>query len=162
MKIQHVILAGAFTALTFAAPASAEVSTNLPGMQCVATTSIPLNTTDNGEAENPSTTGFAQANCPVERPIAPTVTTKLSAKIFVVDRHPTNNVCCSVNSRNPSGAIVASALVCSTGSSASYQQLNIAQITDTATYSQFNVFCLVPPASGGNTSRIQTYRPIVE
>lgn len=134
----------------------ASTTTNAPGAYCVASTGS-LSVRDDGEVEN-TTASTVIAVCPAERPIAPSTTTQVSGTAFVVDRHPTLNVCCRVVSKNAGGGIVQGTSFCSTGASTAYQQLPLPQITDAATFSQYSVQCTVPPASGGAASRIQLYR----
>ena len=134
----------------------ASTTTNSPGAYCVASTGS-LSVRDDGEVEN-TTGSTVTAVCPAERAIAPSTVTQVSGTVFVVDRSSTANVCCRVVSRNASGSVVLGTEECSTGSSTSYQQLALPQITDTATFSQYFVRCTVPPVSAGAASRIQLYR----
>ncbi|MDI1450443.1 hypothetical protein [Polyangium sp. 6x1] len=146
--------------LLYAGVALAASTQNAPGSACIATSGSALSVRADGEAENTSGS-LVTAICPTERPIGTGVTTtNLSGTVFVVDQNAGANVCCRAVSKNPSGAKTNGAWSCSTGSSASYQTLNVASITDTFTFSSFYLECQVPAISGGNASRIQMYRAI--
>jgi len=138
--------------------ALADGSLNTPGSACVATGTNSLFVRSDGEVEN-LTASIVTVVCPVDRPIGPGVTTTiLSGDVFVIDQHPTLNVCCRVMSKNPSGSLVPGTQDCSAATSASYQHLVLPAITDEPTFSQFFVQCTVPPVSAGIPSRIQMVR----
>lgn len=159
MKILSVRRAAITAALlcSVAGAVWAATSSNLPGASCVASGSGTLAARADGEAEN-LTASTVTAVCPVERPMGAELTTKLSATVFVVDRHASANVCCKAVSKNAGGAVVQSATVCSTGSSSAYQSLSLAEVTDPYTFSHFYVQCDVPPIASGAASRIQLVR----
>lgn len=161
MKIPSVRRAAITAALlcSVAGAVWAATSSNLPGASCVAAGSGTLAARADGEAEN-LTASTVTAVCPVERPMGAELTTKLSATVFVVDRHASANVCCKAVSKNAGGAVVQSATVCSTGSSTSYQALSLAEITDPYTFSHFYVQCDVPPIASGAASRLQFVRAV--
>jgi hypothetical protein len=136
------------------------ITNNAPGSACVSAGGT-LNVRTDGEIENTSTTSFAFAVCPVDRPIGSGVTTtQLSATVFAVDRNPSSDICCWVASKNPDGGSVSGTSTCTSGSSSSYQQIALPGLTDNTTYSHFYVFCTLPPAVGTSTSRLQTIRSI--
>jgi hypothetical protein len=134
----------------------AATTTNSPGAACVAATGT-LTVLSSGETEN-ATGSTVTAVCPAERPVGANGTSKVSGNVWVVDQNPSYNVCCKVVSKNAGGAVVESPLVCSSGSSSSYQILSLAEITDGYTYSHYFVQCTVPPVNGAAASRIQMYR----
>jgi hypothetical protein len=141
-----------------AAVAFASTSANTPGASCVASTGSLFNAVT-GEAAN-LTASTVTAVCPIDRVIAPTVSTKVSAVVWVRDQNPSLDVCCTLNSKNPSGNLVSSPQVCSSGSSSSYQQLTLPQISDGYTYSHYYVQCSIPGTSGGAFSELLTYRSV--
>ncbi|MDC0743075.1 hypothetical protein [Polyangium mundeleinium] len=146
--------------LLYAGVALAASTQNAPGSACVATSGQALTARADGEAENQSAS-LITAICPTERPIGTGVTTtNLSGTVFVVDQNASTNVCCRAVSKNPGGTKTTGAWSCSTGSSASYQTLNVASITDAYSFSSFYLECQVPAISGANASRIQMYRAI--
>jgi hypothetical protein len=138
------------------------VTNNAPGSSCVyAGGGGTLNVRTDGEIENTSTTAFAIAICPVDRPIGSGVTTtQLSGTVFAVDRSSSADVCCWVASKNPDGGSVSGTSTCTSGSSSTYQQISLPGLTDNTTYSHFYVICSLPPAVGTSTSRLQTIRSI--
>ena len=153
LKITTLVL----TALSISGIVWASTTTNSPGGNCVAASSGSLNVRSDGEAENTTNTTVI-AVCPAERPVGANLTTKASGQVFVVDQSVTGDVCCRIESKNPGGAIVTGPLVCSSGTSASYQALTLPEITDAFTYSHFFVWCSVPAINGVLASRIQMYR----
>lgn len=153
-------IALSMTLLSTAGAVWAATTTNSPGAYCVAA-SGGLSVRDDGEVENTSA-ATVTAVCSAERPISPATTTKVSGTVFVVDRSSTANVCCKIMSKNAGGAVVQSASVCSAGNSTGHQKLELPQITDLCTYSQYFVQCTLPPVSAGTASRIQLYRTTQE
>ena len=154
------LILGSIAAAALAAP----VTTNANGAYCVAASGA-LTVRSDGEIEN-ATAASATAVCPVERPISPSAT-KISGRVFVLDRHPTQNLCCRVMSKNPSGAIVSSPQVCATNdNTTSFQILDLQEITDLTTFSQFFIQCTLPPTPSPLGallhSRIQLYRTTQE
>ncbi|WNG47127.1 hypothetical protein F0U60_25625 [Archangium minus] len=145
------------TGILAAGATLADSTQNAPGAACVAINGASLTVRDDGEAEN-RTASLVTAICPAERPIGTGTTTTLSGRVFVVDQSTTSEVCCRAVSKNPLGAKVTGAWQCSTGSSANYQALDLASLSDTYTFSSFYLECQVPALSGGNASRIQMYR----
>ncbi|HEX5750611.1 MAG TPA: hypothetical protein VFZ09_30570 [Archangium sp.] len=147
------------TGLLAAGASLGDSTTNAPGSACVATGSANLTVRDDGEAEN-RTAAVVTAICPAERPVVTGTTTLLSGRVFVVDQSTTGSVCCRVASKNPGGTKITGAWQCSTGSSSSYQILDLAQLTDTYTFSSFYIECQLPALSGGLASRLQMYRAV--
>jgi hypothetical protein len=141
-----------------ASVAFGSTTTNTPGAACVAASGALVNSVD-GEAANLSGS-TAIAVCPADRTLAPALSTKVSAVVWVVDESSAANVCCTVNSKNPDGVIVSSPQVCSSGVSSGYQMLTLAQISDGYTYSHYYVQCSVPGTSNGLISKVLTYRTI--
>jgi hypothetical protein len=158
MKRSHLISALALAILGSAGVVIASTSTNTPGATCVASSGTLVNSVD-GQSAN-LTTSSATAVCPIDRQIAPTVSTKVAATVWVVDESTSANVCCTLHSKNPGGAEVNGSQVCSSGSSSNYQTLSLAQITDGATFSHYFITCTVPGTSSGLVSKVLTYRSI--
>ncbi len=136
----------------------ASTTTNTPGAVCVASSGSLINGAS-GESAN-FTNASATAVCAADRSIAPTLSTKVSAVVWVVDESTSANVCCTINSKNPSGTLISSPQVCSSGSTYASQTLTLAQITDGYTYSHYYVSCTVPALSGGLISKILGYRTV--
>ena len=131
-----------------AAVSAAPVTTNATAAYCVAASGT-LTVRGDGEIEN-ATAASATAVCPIERPISPT-TTKISGRVFVLDRHPTLSLCCRVMSKNPSSGTVPSPQVCATnGNTTSFQILDLPDPVHAAP--------TPPPLGAGLHSRIQLYR----
>lgn len=148
----------AFSALG-AGAVLASTLTNTPGAACVASSGALVKSGDGTASNIGSLT--ATAVCPVDRQIAPTLSTKVAATVWVIDQSTSANVCCTINSKNPGGAVVSNPTpVCSTGSTTSVQTLSLPQITDTFTFSHYYVQCTVPAMSGGLSSKILTYRTV--
>jgi len=148
-------------AISFIGAASialADVTANTPGASCVAASGTLINGTA-GESANLSASA-ATAVCPIDRSLGTTLSTKVSATVWVLDENTTQNVCCTLNSKNPGGALVSSPQVCSSGSSGGYQSIPLAQITDPYTYSHFYISCSVPGTDSGLASKILTYRSV--
>ncbi len=133
---------------------------NRPGTRCRATGDDSLDYALDGVAYNDSAS-TAEVVCPVRRVYDEGVfANQLDVpRMFVYDRHPTEDVCCFVRSKNPGGAEIDGALECTSGSSSSYQTLQVPSLYDNTSWSQFSLVCSVPPSSSGGESGIHTYRP---
>lgn len=138
--------------------ALADVTANTPGAACVAASGTLINGTA-GEAANLAPSA-ATAVCPIDRSLGTSLSTKVSATVWVLDENTSANVCCTLDSKNPGGALVSSPQVCSTGASNTYQSIPLAQITDGYTYSHFYISCSVPGTDSGIPSKILTYRSV--
>ncbi len=79
---------------------------------------------------------------------------------WVKDRHPDQDVCCRVRTRNPGGAIRDGVESCSEASSAGYQMLRLdfPKVNDPYTWSHVEVLCKLPPVHNNIRSEILTYR----
>ena len=138
--------------------ALASTTSNTPAASCSAT-SGSLTVAGGGQLQN-GTSSTASAVCPIDRTIAPTLSTSVSATVWVIDQSSTQNVCCTLTSTNPLGnPPISSPQVCSSGKSASVQTLSLAQITDTKTFSHYAITCTVP-AVDGSASQLLTYRAV--
>ena len=157
MKRSHLISALALSIIS-AGAVIASTTTNTPGATCVASSGTLVNSVD-GQSVN-LTTSSASAVCPIDRQIAPTVSTKVAATVWVVDQSTSANICCTLHSKNPAGGEQSSPQVCSSGSNSTYQTISLAQITDNATFSHYFISCTVPGTSSGLASKILTYRSI--
>jgi len=82
----------------------ADITHNTPGAVCVATSGSLVNSVD-GQSAN-LTTSTASAVCPIDRDIAPTLSTKVAATVWVLDENPSTDVCCTLHSKNPGGGVV--------------------------------------------------------
>ena len=133
---------------------------NAPGSMCVATGSNTMSINTVGHGYNNNTSSMTVV-CPSERKIiGSNFATKFKGTVWVMDRSTTDNVCCRAMTRNPGGANVTGTEVCTSGSSSSYKQLNVPQITDNYTWSHFYIRCTLPAKDGSNASRILTYRSV--
>jgi hypothetical protein len=157
MKRTHLISALALSIIS-AGAVIASTTTNTPGATCVASSGTLVNSVD-GQSAN-LTTSSATAVCPIDRQIAPTLSTKVAATVWVVDESTSANVCCTLHSKNLAGGEQSSPQVCSSGSSSAYQTISLAQITDGATFSHYFISCTVPGTSSGLVSKVLTYRSI--
>ncbi len=158
MKIRSLAARFCFLVL-FAAPAAVNADLdNSPGSMCVGT-NAPLTVTSNGHADNVNAAAVT-AICPTERlMVGGALTTNFSARVWAVDRHSTQNVCCRVVSRTPNGNQKLGTEVCSAGNSASDVSLDLPGIVEPYTFAHFFVRCSMPPTETGN-SRIITFRSI--
>jgi hypothetical protein len=157
MKRKLITLFTAAAALAAAGIAVADEIENLPPSMCVAS-SGDLTYRSDGQVENASAASVT-AICPAPRPsINGSFTTDFSGNVWVIDRHPTLNVCCRAYSKNPGGAVVTGTQVCSTGESSTYQTLTLPGINDPYSWSHFYVQCTIPAAFNAARSRILTYR----
>jgi hypothetical protein len=158
MKRSHLISALALSIVGSAGAVIASTITNTPGATCVASNGTLVATAD-GQSAN-LTTSSATAVCPIDRELAPTASTKVAATVWIVDESTTANVCCSLHSKSPAGPELNSGVTCSSGASATYKTLSLAQVTDAATYSHYFITCSVPGMSSGLVSKVLTYRSI--
>jgi V8-like Glu-specific endopeptidase len=111
-----------------------------------------------GEAMN-SAANSNQIVCPMRRPVVPSVATVVDVpRLFVYDRNPNQDVCCTLQSKNPGGALIQSHTVCSQGSSSAAQLLQLPSLFDPFSFSQFNINCTVPGATADGQSGIANYR----
>jgi hypothetical protein len=132
--------------------------TNILGAACKSTDGALPTYTSSGQVRNSGLVGL-QLLYPIRRPHASGFSNAVTApKLFVVDRHPTQDICCQLQSSNPNGQIVTSAEQCSQGSSTGYQLLNLPLVYDNYSWSQFSVACSVPGTSNGAQSSVLTYR----
>jgi hypothetical protein len=147
-------------ALAVTLTASADQLENKTASDCVATVGAATVRADGG-LENASASTVTVV-CPVERRSpGGAFTTYLAGRVWAVDRHASSGVCCRVVSVNPgNGAVVESAPVCTAGSAASAQSIDLPEINDPYSYSHFMVRCDLPPTASGLRSRIQTVRNI--
>lgn len=163
MTTHHALSLLSFSAVVFFASASEAAPTeNMPASSCKARYGS-ISVRSDGEIENPSASSWAVVVCPVRRPIgAPSTSTStsLAAKVFMVDRSSSFNGWCQARSKNPAGSNRYSSAVYSSGSSSTYQTLNLPTLTDTATWSHFFIECRLPPADSGLRSRLQMVRSI--
>lgn len=149
--IALLVMAGvAVTAL------AAEIA-NVPASTCIPANGGQLSIGTDGQVAN-NTASSVTAVCPADRKLIGSAwATRFWARTFVVDQHSTQNVCCRVYSKNPSGGLVSGTDVCSTGESSSHQILDMPTITDGTTWSHFFVQCTLPPLEG-SASKLQTVR----
>jgi hypothetical protein len=85
---------------------------------------------------------------------------RLMGQAFVVDQHPTADVCCKIFARTPAGSYASGDTVCSTGSSTSSQRLllDYPKVRMDYTFAHFALSCTLPAASSGKASSVITYR----
>ena len=133
-------------------------STNSPGSGCVAGSGTLTPTTTGGAQNNGS--AAAVAVCPVDRSVTSPASTHFSASVWVQSSSSQSNLCCWVTSLNPNGgSSVNSGFACAAKGSGA-QQLQINSITDSGTFSQWFVECIVPAVDSGNASAILSYRSV--
>jgi hypothetical protein len=140
--------------MAFAGVAYATTLTSTSGARCAGINGGSLSGRTDGETENTSAAAVT-AICPLERD---TSASTVSGDVFVLDQSAASNVCCHLVSKNPGSTRIDGSQVCSTGNSASTQQLTLPSITDATTFSHFFVQCTVPAINGTAASRIQVYR----
>lgn len=152
--------AAAFSAWVNSVVTPTEVKrVNQPGASCRAVQGGQVLYGGDGEAFNGGG-GSSQFLCPIQRSGHGGFANVASvSRLFVLDRHPTENVCCHLQSKNPSGKRIATTEVCSSGASTGYQQLELPSVYDNTTWSQFSLVCSVPGSAAQGLSGIQTYRP---
>ncbi|HEY4240765.1 MAG TPA: hypothetical protein VGM88_13175 [Kofleriaceae bacterium] len=141
----------------------ADISKNTPGAVCVATSGA-LTVTNNGGAGNASTTTSATALCSIDRDIAPTVTTSVSATVWAIDQHPSTSLCCTLYTAY-NGSTIAGDHVCLSGASSSVRTISLNTSTPLVapgTFWTFFVSCTVPPTSAGAQSSIAAYRGVLQ
>jgi hypothetical protein len=148
--IAVLIMGGATVAL-------AAETANVPPSTCVAASGTLTVRTD-GQVENQGASSVT-AICPADRKIVNgSFTTTFSARVWVVDQHSTQGVCCRAMSKNPSsGTVVTGTEICSSSESSRDQSLTTPSITDAYTYRHFYVQCTLPPLEGA-ASRLLTVR----
>lgn len=132
--------------------------TNIAGAACKGVDGDAFSVTSAAQLWN-TTAGSKDLVCPIKRPIGPTVADWVRVpRVWVYDRHPTEDVCCHVQSKNPGGALVSGDEVCSSGSSSSYQTLVLPSVRDTFSFSQASVQCTVPGPSADGQSGVHGLR----
>lgn len=147
--------------LFFVTPAAAQVVENAPGAMCVSAT--PGDVAQPNSSGQMSNTSDARATfvCPAERVRdGGNFSRDFAAMVFVRDQHPEEDVCCRVVSQNPAGRQTRGDLVCSEGTSSSYQILSLPGLYDNTSWSHFFVRCGVPPVHDGRRSAVLTYRSV--
>lgn len=126
---------------------------------CKAVGGAPISYGAAGQIQNASTSPV-QVVCPIDRPITPAAADFVRMpRVWVYDLNPTQDVCCHLQSRNPSGAQITGADVCSSGTSSGYQTLVLPSVHDSFTFSQFTLVCSIPGASPSGPSGLDGYRP---
>jgi hypothetical protein len=133
---------------------------NYPGALCKGVGTTQPTYTSTAQAQN-GTTSTVTLNCPSRRiNDGGGFPTYVFGRAWVIDRHPTSDVCCHVETKNPGGASYVGGTVCSTGASTGAQTLlvDFPKVNDPYTYSHFQMVCSVPPTSAGAASALHTYR----
>jgi len=133
---------------------------NQAGTYCRPVGNTTLDYGSDGEAFNAGA-GAKQVVCPMQRPGGddgyPNVVDV--PRLFVLDRHATQDVCCQLQSKNPTGTHIETTTVCSSGATAEMQSLALPSLYDAFTWSQFSLNCTVPGSAPLGFSGIQGYRP---
>lgn len=136
-------------------------SFNYPGAACSGVGGAKPLYTSRAIAQNNTAAGISLL-CPARRHRneAGAWSSYVFGVAWVVDRHPTENVCCQIRTKNPAGAGVAGVEVCTAGSSSSYQTLTVSypKVNDPYTFSHYYMSCSVPPVNGSAASSVHTYR----
>jgi hypothetical protein len=133
---------------------------NQPGASCRAVGGSSISYGTDGEVWN-ADISTGKVMCPIRRPkkkggFANVVDVP---RLFVMDRDPSSDVCCTLQSKNAGGALTSGPTVCSSGASSDAQLLQLPSIYDNTTYSQFNVVCSLPAAGSSGQSGVLVYRP---
>lgn len=132
--------------------------TNRPAAACKGVNGATLEYQADGQALDTGGT-YMTAVCPITRPVSPTFADTIAkTRVWVTDRSATDDVCCYVQSKNPTGSRVTSAAVCSSGSLAGVQPLDLPTIRDTGSWSQASVVCSMPPVTAAGASGLHSYR----
>jgi len=132
--------------------------TNRPAAFCKGIGGAAVDYNTGGQLFNTNATATS-VSCPITRPIAPTVADTVRVpRIWVFDRHPTQDVCCHVESKNPGGQAIVTDDVCSSGNQPDYQALTLPSVHDTYSFSQFSISCSIPPPYNGAQSGVHGYR----
>jgi hypothetical protein len=117
---------------------------NRSGARCKPVGGAPASYGTQAQILNPSTSSI-EVECPLDRPIAPTVADFTRApRVWVHDQSPTDDACCYLQSKNPGAQPVKGASVCSSESSSDYQTLILPSVRDPFTYSQLSIHCTIP------------------
>lgn len=152
----------AFGAALSGAAHAAEEMDNAPASLCVPVEGSNLTVNASGLLVNKSAAA-ASAVCPTARKVVGgSFTSHYRATVWAVDEHPSQNVCCRTYTKNPGGAVKEGAQVCTSGTSTTYQTLELPEVVDGYTWSHFFVQCTVPPAYGTAYSRLVTFRSVQE
>ena len=135
---------------------------NYPGAACTSMGTALAAPDANGELHNRLffTRTFV---CPIERDedASGTFSNVIRApRVFVRDQHPSQNVCCALQTKNPTGRVQESTTICSQGHSSGYQSLNIPTVYDKYSWSQVSLRCTVPGLHGSAASGVMTYRTL--
>jgi hypothetical protein len=132
---------------------------NQPGTYCTSVGANPLTYGSDGEALNGSA-GASEFLCPMRRPGENGFTNVVDMpRLFVLDRNPYADVCCNLQSKNPSGQLIMTTTVCSSGATSGYQSLVLPSVYVPFTWSQFSLNCSIPGSGALGLSGIQGYRP---
>lgn len=81
-------------------------------------------------------------------------------RAYVVDRNPTDDVCCHFESKNPAGGRDVGEPRCSEGASADMQiiELSFPKVDLQGTWGHFHLVCELPRRHDGSSSQLRTYR----
>lgn len=135
---------------------------NYPGAACEALGTSPATPDATAEQSNLASSSRTFV-CPIERAVDASgrfANVFRAPRVFVRDQHPSLDVCCALQTRNPSGTPAESTTVCSSGSSSGYQSLEIPTVYDNTSWSQASLRCTVPGTSASGSSAILTYRTL--
>lgn len=132
---------------------------NWPGSMCKPASTGVVTYGSDATARNGELTALT-LSCPASRVNNGSWATRAFGHAFVIDRHPSEDVCCHVESKNPGGATEVGGTECSSGSDSAMQvlKLDFPKLRDPFTFSHFHVDCTLPGTSSGLTSRLLTYR----
>jgi hypothetical protein len=133
---------------------------NQPGASCHGISGARVRYERGGLATN-ATANRQDVLCTVSRPVTPAFADFISVpRIWVFDQHPTEDVCCHLQSKNPGHEGVVGATVCSTGNQPGYQTLVLPSVYDPLSFSQASIVCTIPGSSASGNSGIQGYRAL--
>jgi hypothetical protein len=133
---------------------------NWPGATCKSASAAQITYGSDATARNNDAAALTMS-CPARRPDKNGWTNRAFGHAFVIDRNPTDDVCCHVESKNPGGAVEVGGTDCSSGEDTAMQvlRLDFPKMYDPYSWSHFHIDCTLPGvSSGGIASRLITYR----
>lgn len=159
---RHAQCISLFAVLLTAGGAVADTFENRPGAECRAVGGAYAEVDATGRLGN-GEIDTIEFICPAQRVATDgRFETRFSGRVFALDRHPDEDICCHVLSKNPGGALRTGEERCSDGAQAHRQIIDLPEVVDPYTWSHFAIRCEVPGIHAGNQSKVMTYRVISE
>jgi hypothetical protein len=110
-----------------------------------------------GHIENTHASSAITVVCPLLRDTVADDLSIVAFRVWMLDRHPSQNVSCTIQSRQEDGDFVDSETKNSSGSSGNIQQHNFAVPIDSEVSGVYLMSCSIPPVSSGNRSGVISY-----